>query len=365
MLRLAMVSTSPVAEAALYIGGWYTFLLALLVYNKWMFGDVGLDFHFPILITACHQVVLCLIAAAILYFRPQLRPQHARANFGQMFVIDAKTYFTQIVPCSVALAADIGLSNVLLKFILLSLYTMLKTLSLVFVLIYGLLFRLEKFNWRLVVIVAVMTVLVAMMGKQPDAGAKHDAVGIVCILVALCMLGLRWLLTQILLKRNHNPYTNTSFSTIFYVLPAMALLLFVVGLFAEGWGEFTAAEVWQDKGVAITLVLMLFPGVLAFAMTYCEFMLLKVAQVLTMLIAGMLKEVLTIVASTVLFGDKLSGLNVVGLVLTLADVLWYNLYRYQVKDSDVDPTPITYVAIDHDDNDHPRLPRPLVEMRRL
>lgn len=357
-----MASPSPVAEAAAYIAGWYTFLLVLSVYNKWMFGDVGLDFRFPILITACHQVVLCGISALILYLKPQLRPQHARTNFAQMFVIDARAYFTQIVPCSVALAADIGLSNVLLKFILLSLYTMLKTLSLVFVLIFGLLFRLEKFNWRLVVIVAIMTVLVAMMGKTPEAGSKHDPVGVICILVALCMLGLRWLLTQILLKRNHNPYTNTSFSTIFYVLPGMALLLFVVGLFAEGWGDFVAAEVWQDKGVALTLVLMLFPGVLAFAMTYCEFMLLKVAQVLTMLIAGMLKEVLTIVASTVLFGDKLSGLNVVGLVLTLADVLWYNLYRYQVKDSDADPTPITYVAIDHDE---PRSPRPLVEMRRL
>ena len=49
--------------------------------------------------------------------------------------MDFNIYLRQIFPCSIASAGDIGLSNVSISMITLSLYTMLKTSSLMFVLI--------------------------------------------------------------------------------------------------------------------------------------------------------------------------------------------------------------------------------------
>lgn len=63
-------------------------------------------------------------------------------------------------------------------------------------------------------------------------------------------------------------------------------------------------------------------------MTLCEFKLLTVAQVITLSVAGIFKELLTIILSSIIFGDKLSFINVLGLLLTFADILWYNYYRY-------------------------------------
>lgn len=328
--------SSRTAAAAVYILGWYVFSLSLSVYNKWMFG-AGLDFKYPIFITSFHQLCLMFLSTTVLYFRPSLRPTTNGPHtsellllraFFDLFKMGPWVYVRLILPCLAALAGDIGLSNVSYKFILLSLYTMLKTSSLMFVLLFGLLFRLEKFNWRLVVIVGVMTASVMMMVRRlgPDEANSNSTVGIVLVLSASCVSGLRWSFTQLLLK--HNSYTSNPISTIFYISPAMCVALFAVGLVAEGWGNFMSLPIWDLKGVLGTVGLMVLPGVLAFMMTLCEFKLLLVAQVITLSIAGIFKELLTIVVSAVIFGDRLSFVNCLGLVLTFADIMWYNYYRY-------------------------------------
>lgn len=319
----------------LYILGWYVFSLLISVYNKWMFG-AGLDFRFPVLITAFHQLVLVSLSAVLLWTRRELRPTVNQVRGGTSgfyafvkgFKIAPMVYIRTILPCALASSGDIGLSNVSIRFVSLLLYTMLKTSSLVFVLIFGILFKLEKFNWRLIVIVGVMTGSVLMMVKKPDTAdtKDSDALGIALVLGASVVSGLRWSFTQLLLK--HNPYTPNPISTIFYIAPAMFATLAVVGVVFEGWSNFTLSNIWTEKGVIGTIVLMIIPGILAFMMTLCEFKLLSVAQVITLSIAGIFKELLTIVISAIVFGDRLSLLNMFGLLLTFADILWYNYFRY-------------------------------------
>ncbi|ODV79718.1 TPT-domain-containing protein [Suhomyces tanzawaensis NRRL Y-17324] len=327
---------SKLLEAAVYIAGWYLFSLSISIYNKWMFGK-GLDFKFPILITSFHQFCLIFLSTGVLYLQPHLHPTvneptslaMSWRRFWAVFRIDFWTYGRQILPCSLASSGDIGLSNVSFRFISLSLYTMLKTSSLVFVLLFGLLFRLEKFNWRLVIIVLVMTVSVVMMVKKPDnvdSADDHNVVGIFMVLTASMVSGLRWSFTQLLLKRN--PYTVNPISTIFYISPSMCITLFLFGLIFEGWSNFISSPIWELKGIFGTILLMIIPGILAFMMTLCEFKLLSVSQVTTLSIAGIFKELLTIVLSSIIFGDKLSFINCVGLVITFMDILWYNYYRY-------------------------------------
>ncbi len=169
---------SKTIESIVYILGWYFFSLSISIYNKWMFGS-GLDFKFPIIITSFHQLCLCILSCVVLYLKPNLRPLHTTnvstptstngisgqtiGKFLQSLLMDFPIYIRQIFPCSIASAGDIGLSNVSISLITLSLYTMLKTSSLMFVLLFGLLFKLEKFNWRLIFIVAIMTISVIMM----------------------------------------------------------------------------------------------------------------------------------------------------------------------------------------------------------
>ena len=338
---------SKTIESIVYILGWYFFSLSISIYNKWMFGS-GLDFKFPIIITSFHQLCLCILSCVVLYLKPNLRPLHTTnvstptstngisgqtiGKFLQSLLMDFPIYIRQIFPCSIASAGDIGLSNVSISLITLSLYTMLKTSSLMFVLLFGLLFKLEKFNWRLIFIVVIMTISVIMMTDKPELGSSSSSssssssVGIFMVLMASMLSGLRWSFTQILLKKN--PYTPNSISTIFYISPGMCIILFSLGLIFEGWTNFINSEIWITKGLFTTIILLIIPGVLAFMMTLCEFKLLTVAQVITLSVAGIFKELLTIILSSIIFGDKLSLINILGLILTFMDILWYNYYRY-------------------------------------
>lgn len=315
--------------ALLYIAGWYFFSMLISVYNKWMFGK-GLNFRFPLFVTAFHQTCLFFLSLGILYVRPKLRPAvNPSPTFWGALHIPLMAYICQIVPCALALAGDIGLSNVSLEFISLSLYTMLKTLSLIFVLLFGLLFRLEKFSWHLVVIVLIMCGSVMMMTMRPSLTDSldddHQPVGIALILAASVLSGLRWSFTQLLLKKDG--HTKHPILTILYISPTITAALLLFALVFEGWLEFTSLPMWETRGIAETILLMVTPGVLAFFMTLCEFQLLSVAQVLTLSIAGIFKELLTIMLSSVIFGDTLSLVNCIGLVITFIDIMWYNYYR--------------------------------------
>lgn len=332
------VSTPPDTNQGptlVYIAGWYFFSMSISVYNKWMFGK-GLDFKFPLFVTAFHQLCLFSLSALVLYFRPMLRPtvNGSISSFRGSLAMSPGHYLKQIFPCGLTSAGDIGLSNLSFSYVSLSLYTMLKTSSLIFVLIFGLIFRLERFNWRLIIIVVVMTGSVMMMTQRPesanDDSDDHNPIGIVLVMAASAISGLRWSFTQLLLKKND--YTKHPILTIFYISPSMIVILLVTALLFEKWSLFISLPIWEVHGVATVLGMMVVPGFLAFMMTLCEFKLLSVAQVLTLSIAGIFKELLTIMLGLILFGDRLSVINCVGLVITFLDILWYNYYRFQESD---------------------------------
>lgn len=323
---------SDFSYAILCGSGWFCTSVLISVYNKWMFGT-GLNFPFPLFVTAYHQLCLFLFSFIVILLRPDLRPNPNKISETERLPLTIPAYIilTLILPCALASAGDIGLSNASLIFIPLSLYTMVKTSSLLFVLIFGLLFRLELFSWRLILIVVIMCVSVSMMTmKKVAATDSHDdwqhSLGVILILLASAFSGLRWCFTQLLLKKSK--YTTNPILTIFYLAPGMGLLLFIFALIIEGWSKFSSLLVWEEKGVLWTLTLMTFPAVLAFVMTVCEFYLLTLIQLLTLSVAGVAKELLTIAASVIIFGDSLSVINGIGLFITTLNILWYHYHRY-------------------------------------
>ena len=85
----------------------------------------------------------------------------------------------------------------------------------------------------------------------------------------------------------------------------------------------------EDRGVAGAIGIILFPGVLAFLMTASEFALLKRTSAVTLSVCGIFKEVLTISAAGLIFGDKLTTINISGLVVTIASIAAYNYMKMQ------------------------------------
>jgi solute carrier family 35 protein C2 len=208
---------------------------------------------------------------------------------------------------------------------------MCKSSSLAFVLLFAFLFRLETPTWKLVGIIATMTLGVVMMVAGE---VEFKLSGFVLVISAAFFSGFRWGLTQILLLRN--PATSNPFSSIFFLAPVMFLTLVSIAVPVEGAGALWAGlqRIAEEKGALVAPLIILFPGLIAFLMTASEFALLQRTSVVTLSIAGIFKEAVTILAAAVVFGDTMTAINVVGLVVTLAAIAAYNWIKINKMRSD-------------------------------
>ncbi|KAK7204783.1 triose-phosphate transporter family-domain-containing protein [Myxozyma melibiosi] len=294
---------------------WYCFSLSISLYNKWMFSEDYLNFKFPLFATSMHMITQTLLAGLVLYFIPRFRPRpEAKMTW--------KTYIFRVGSCGVATGGDIGLGNMSLRYITLGFYTMVKSSNLVFVLLFAFLMRLERPTFRLIGIITLMTIGVVMMVASET---EFVLLGFLLALAAAMLSGLRWSLTQILLKSN--AATSNPFSTIFYLAPVMCVTLFLLAIPIEGLGNFITAPVWREESFIMWVLILVAPGVIAFLMTSAEFFLLNRTNVITLSIVGIFKEVLTIGVSAGVYGDRLTVVNVSGLVLTLIAIALYNYFR--------------------------------------
>ncbi len=137
----------------LLIAAWYIFSLSISIvsdapkhtngntdrsckYNKWMFTEKYLDFHFPLFTTCLHMLVQFCLATLVLYFVPQLRPRSdSITNPHNHYTVRRDTsqdekplmtrmfYITRIGPCGAATGLDIGLGNMSMRFITLTFYS--------------------------------------------------------------------------------------------------------------------------------------------------------------------------------------------------------------------------------------------------
>lgn len=317
-------------------------------YNTWMFSKKNLDFHYPLSTTCVHMIVQFSLASLVLFAFPRFRPnaaaasfnsrnnaQYARVNQSSQEAEDTPPikqpimtkwfYFTRISPCGAATALDIGLGNTSLKFITLTFYTMCKSSVLAFVLLFALLFRLERPSWKLGGIIALMTVGVIMMVADETA---FEVRGFVLVMSASFFSGFRWSLTHILLLRN--PATSNPFSSIFFLAPVMFFTLLVIAVPAENPANVAAGikGLAEAKGSVMAVLILLFPGCLAFLMVASEFALLKRTSVVTLSVCGIFKEVLTISAGAIVFHDELTPINISGLLVTLASIGGYNYMKF-------------------------------------
>lgn len=145
---------------------------------------------------------------------------------------------------------------------------MCKSSSLIFVLIFAFLFRLEVFSWRLVaVIFLIFSGVVLMVATE----AHFVLEGLILVLSASALGGLRWSLTQVLLETKKMGFDNPA-ATIFWLAPSMVITLAITSGILENWPSIFRSEFFRGALVSLeTLFYLTAPGVLAFCMVLSEF----------------------------------------------------------------------------------------------
>ncbi|KAM1060810.1 hypothetical protein ACFX2J_025139 [Malus domestica] len=238
---------------------------------------------------------------------------------------------------------DVNLSNASLVFISVTFATMCKSAAPIFLLLFAFAFRLESPSVRLSGIILIISLgILLTVAKETE----FDFWGFIFVMLAAVMSGFRWCMTQILLQGSENKVdTKIQCSTLIletdlgglrnpltlmsFVTPVMAVLTAILSLVFDPWDELRENNYFDNPGhIGRSLLLMLFGGTLAFFMVLTEFILVSVTSAVTVTIAGVVKEALTILVAVIYFHDEFTRLKGAGLFIIILGVSLFNWYKY-------------------------------------
>jgi solute carrier family 35 protein C2 len=225
--------------------------------------------------------IFVLIVLQVARITGRYRSLHLRSETSRLTTNGRK----KLVPTGIATALDIGLSNLSLKTITLSFYSalwlpsraekdadvtaaMVKSSSLIFVLTFAFLFRLETFSLRLVGVIFLIFSGVLLMVASETAFMLG---GFLLVLFASAAGGLRWALTQVLLKNKGIGLDNPA-ATLFWLAPVMGMSLLCVSVIMDDWIGVLHTKFFDGLSASLTTTFFLLaPGILAFCMVLSEF----------------------------------------------------------------------------------------------
>ncbi|KAG1701695.1 Solute carrier family 35 member C2 [Nymphon striatum] len=215
-------------------------------------------------------------------------------------------------------AIDIGLSNWSFEFITISLcgrmdttcipraklsrYTMSKSSTIIFILIFSIMLGLEKFKKSLVGIVLLIAGGLFMFTFH---STQFNLEGFILVMLAALTSGLRWTLAQLVMQKNEIGLGNP-LDMVYHVQPWMILSL--IPLFIGFEGESISRSIlfnYEDVNVMLQIVgLMSIGAVIAFLMEISEYLL----------------EILTLILAVKVNNNKMNSVNMLGLVLCILGI---------------------------------------------
>ena len=305
-----------------YILCWYFFSTSLSLYNKNLMGRDRFNFNFPLLVSAIHAAIHSIITTLMMWFGGN------RWKNTTGIPMTWNDYIFKVVPCGVAAAVEICCSNASLVYITLSFYTMVKSSTPIWVLLFSFMFGFEKPRFLLIGIILLM---VAGVILTVEGETKYDTLGFTLVLVASVVSGLRWSMTQLLLQHENMGISNP-IATLYYLSPIMFITMLTLSMIFENPLEQfqhskhfdTISHVLESFGLMsiggfLGKYICLFfiehcylSERLAFAMTLAELYLIKSTNTVTLSVAGISKEIVIIVLSVLIYGDVLTSKSILG-----------------------------------------------------
>ncbi|KAF8364369.1 hypothetical protein PRIPAC_91292 [Pristionchus pacificus] len=295
------------AMAALY----YPLSIGLTFYQKWFIKQ----YRLPLLVVTGHYFTKWFLAIFIRFLFECRRSRRVR--------LTARDQLRWLAPIGVCASLDIGLSNWALEYVTVSLYTMAKSSSIVFIVAFSLLLRLERWRASLGLEAALIAVGLFLFTFR---SAQLDLNGLMLVELAAACTGVRWTVSQLVMQREDHGVRHP-LDMVAHVQPWMVIPILPLVWMFEGseisWESITKFHGVHDPWTVLLLILT--GGTIAFAMELSEYLLLVNTSGITLSIFGIIKEVATLILAAVINGDRFSPVNIAGLSLCLAGMAIHSI----------------------------------------
>lgn len=270
----------------------------------------------PLTLVSSHMLLKFIFSAIARWIWSWMRKR-------RQVVISLNDSITQLAPPGFAAGLDIAFSNWGLVFIDVSLYTMTKSTSIIFILIFALFLRLEKKSCCVFLIVAMISGGLIMFTYKSTQFAYN---GFVLVLIASVASGLRWTLSQVIMQQTnlgiHNP-----FDMMFYTQPWMFIIVLPFAAIFEGP---KLLKMWvqneYDK-LHMALKFMSVGGTMGFFLEANEYLVVDRTSSLTLAVASVIKEAITLLLAVELSNYQMTAINTLGLLLCLSGVVTHVIHK--------------------------------------
>ena len=289
--------------------GWYACSTILVSANKIIF-DI-LDFPIPLLVTFLHFSLTCFVMVIIRNRLPDL--------IGHT-VISRSEFIWAVLPVALCTAGDVGLSNMAYSRLPISVMTVLKSSAPVCIYTAAVVAKIERFQWRLSVLCVCIAVAVAFAMPDSSLDGEVSVVGIVIVSLAMVCLSIRWIFIQSMSRR----YTPMQLMYLIQPMSALCLLPFALGF------EFSSIDVFSKSTTESALLascLVLGSAFAAMGLLYFEYRIVHYTTSLSLAIAGIGKEIVTLFLSFLFFDEKFTRKQIICISLSILGILAYSLLR--------------------------------------
>ncbi|KAK7791723.1 hypothetical protein R5R35_009372 [Gryllus longicercus] len=282
--------------------------IGIVFYQRWIL----MDLQFPLSMVLCHLTVKFILAGLC-------RNIWECCTSKERIVLQWGSYIKNIGLTGIAGGIDIGLSNWGLHLITVSLYTMTKSTAIIFILIFTLIFRLEKKSWSLIFVVLMISVGLFLTTYK---ATEFNLEGFLLILGASFASGLRWTLAQLMMQKSKLGLSNP-LDMLYHMQPWMMWPLLPLAIAFEATPLITSCRVFRYAEFHVileTIGKVLLGSVVAFAMEVAEFLVVSYTSSLTLSVAGVCKDIFTLILAVEWAGDPMNLMKLFGLVLCLSGI---------------------------------------------
>ncbi|KAK6066231.1 triose-phosphate transporter [Seiridium cupressi] len=296
---------------AFYVATWIGLSSSVILFNKWILDTM--EFRYPVILTTYH-LTFATVAT-------QLMARYTSLLDGRKTVkMTGRVYLRAIVPIGLFFSLSLICGNLTYLYLSVAFIQMLKATTPVAVLLSSWTMGIAAPNMKVLMNVSaiVVGVIVASFGE-----IKFVWIGFLYQIGGIIFEAIRLNLVQALLSSAE--YKMDPLVSLYYFAPVCAVMNGVVALLWEV-PKVTMPEVYH-----VGLSTFFLNGLCAFLLNVSVVFLIGKTSSLVMTLCGVLKDILLVAASMMIWGTPISGLQAFGYAIALCGMVYYKLGLDAIK----------------------------------
>ncbi|QIW99801.1 hypothetical protein AMS68_005319 [Peltaster fructicola] len=297
---------------AFYISTWIGFSSAVILFNKWILSNT--TFQYPIILTTWHLVFATVMTQLMARFTTVLDSRKRVPMTG-------KVYLRAIMPIGLMFSMSLICSNLTYMYLTVSFIQMLKATTPVAVLLITWVMRISPPSMKTFgnVAIIVLGVIIASYAE-----VTFILTGVVFQLAGIVFEATRLVMVQKLLSSAE--FKMDPLVSLYYFAPACAVMNGIVALVIE------VPKFQYDDLKSVGYLILLANAMVAFMLNVSVVFLIGKTSSLAMTLCGVLKDILLVATSMIVFLDPVTPLQAFGYSISLGGLVYYRLGNETIKE---------------------------------